>query len=333
MSGDFINYNSDKPHAIGAGLLSAILSVGGYVLSSWMLTENLSNVVFVVGFYLTISLGVFFLGIAIGKHAKTRVEYCQPNWDFQPVQLKLDEAKSLSWRHLRQYPRLTVNGHFMLFYIPVLLILFLIGLPTYASIEIPTAVSFVVPVVTIFLPVLFLSSTLLGFLATSNGASEDFSLPLMRETVWLAKKQLNVPGVTYLRVVLDKAEQGDYTVYKNPRVIVRLDGIEKAAYVESWSEEKGALRQLMCRLFPEDSKDDILWWWLSVDRYFRKFAGNDDEGYYVKNPIQSAVQELGVKDVRLVTMNAVAIILLEWQRIHGENRKLKGILSNLGVPG
>ena len=73
------------------------------------------------------------------------------------------------------------------------------------------------------------------------------------------------------------------------------------------------------------------WWWQTRDRNFRKYVGNDQDGYYVQPPVQSLVKELGVKDVRLVTENAVAILLLEWMRIHGEDAKLKEILAKLRV--
>jgi hypothetical protein len=219
----------------------------------------------------------------------------------------------------------------MVFYAPVILILLILGLPTYASIENPETAGLVLPIATILVTVLFLLSTLLGFLATSNDASEDFNLPLLREAIWIAEQQSNVPGVSYVRVVLDMAEIEEYRIYRNPRVIIRMAGIERAAYIESWSEEKGALSQLMCRLYPEDSKEDIIWWWLSEDRYFRKFVGGDDEGYSVKYPVPSKAKELGVKDVRLVTMNAVAIILRERQRMHGNDEELTKLLLSLGI--
>ena len=48
-------------------------------------------------------------------------------------------------------------------------------------------------------------------------------------------------------------------------------------------------------------------------------------------PVPSPVKELGVRDVRLVTENAVAIMLLEISRLRGESEDVNSLLSDLGV--
>ncbi|MHA1936134.1 MAG: hypothetical protein ACW97A_12725 [Candidatus Thorarchaeota archaeon] len=76
---------------------------------------------------------------------------------------------------------------------------------------------------------------------------------------------------------------------------------------------------------------EILWWWLSDDRNFRKYNEENRDGYYVRNPVPSRIKELGVKDIRLLMENASALLLLDWLNARGENASVIGILNDLGV--
>ncbi|MGY5853688.1 MAG: hypothetical protein RTU92_09000, partial [Candidatus Thorarchaeota archaeon] len=109
------------------------------------------------------------------------------------------------------------------------------------------------------------------------------------------------------------------------------EGIEREAYIEAWSGELGSVETVLGRLHASDDHPITSWWWMSQDRLFRKYVDQDKEGYYVKYPVPSIFDEVGVKDVALLFKNSIAIILLEWLNIHGERSDLSEILSNLGV--
>ncbi|MFW9967429.1 MAG: hypothetical protein ACFFEA_09770, partial [Candidatus Thorarchaeota archaeon] len=97
------------------------------------------------------------------------------------------------------------------------------------------------------------------------------------------------------------------------------------------SEDLRAITRVLCRLYESEENGQVVWWWISRDRNFRKYTDSDDAGYYVRLPVPSQVKELGVRDVRLVTENAVAILLLEISRLKDEFGEIKSLLSELGV--
>jgi len=169
-----------------------------------------------------------------------------------------------------------------------------------------------------------------AYRATTNASSFDFTLPLIREAIWLAKQQAKVDGVSEVSVVLDKAEHDGYEIVKNPRVVIRMDGVENEGYIESWSDDLRAVNRIFTRLLPTDEHEQVVWWWLSRDRLFRKYSDSDHDGYYVKFPVAFLGRELGVRDVRLVTANAAAILLLEILHRRDDDH-IKGLLHNLGV--
>ena len=167
--------------------------------------------------------------------------------------------------------------------------------------------------------------------ATSNSASDDFTILLVREAIRLAKAHENIPGLSNIRVVFDKAEQGGYKVYEAPRVVSRITGLEREGYVESWSDDLGAVNRVLCRIYKTDDHPEVIWWWFSEDRHFRKFVDQDKNGYYVKYPIAYKGGNPGVKDPRKVIENAVAILILEWLHTRGEREDLSAILDQLNV--
>jgi hypothetical protein len=170
-----------------------------------------------------------------------------------------------------------------------------------------------------------------AFFATSNGASEDFALPLIREALWLGNVQSKTPGISQIRLVLDKAVHEGFRIYREPRIVMRIAGFEHDAYIESWSEDLRALARVLCRLHASEGHGQVVWWWISSDRNFRKYTDAEDTGYYVRLPVPSHFKELSVRDVRLVTENAVAIILLEISRLRGESNEITSHLAKLGV--
>jgi len=273
-------------------------------------------------------MGAYAIGYAAKKKA---VEYSSPEWDYTPAQFTVEEVRQLINDHHRNYARLESRSNYWFFHVPIIIIVLIYALPFYVSLLDPSAM----PVAQLILPlVLAINHIVAGagaFLAASNDASEDFTLPLIREALWLVKEQSRAKGVSQVRVVMNRAELGDFKVYKEPRVILRVRGFEKNSYIESWSEDLKAITRLFCRLHETDAHGQVIWWWQSWDRNFRKYTSPDDEGYYVRQPIPSQAKELGVRDALAVTENAIAILLLEIVRLEGDREFAQSILSELGA--
>lgn len=313
---------------IGIGLS---LLAGYYLAMLLQPTAQLDWLSF-LGVFLGLPVAVAFISFYIGwRQKKGIVEYNAPEWDLKPVQMTIEDAKSLPREYNRKYSRLVANSNFWLFFNPILLIILIMALPLYSFYE-DDRLSGYIPLLNAVLLVILFSVTLFGaFRATSNSASADFTLPLIREAVRLADSQGKVAGVSQVRVVLDKAEDGDLQVYDNPRVILRIKELETEAYVESWSDDLKAITKVLCRLFEKDENPQVVWWWISTDRNFRKFVHPDDEGYYVRNPVRTNVRSLGVQDVVLVTENAVALIAKEYIQTRGESAGLRLLMQQLKV--
>jgi len=300
-------------------------------MSDWIFPSNSDNIFLILTIYLGLPLIIAFVGIIIGSHAKGQIIYHAPDWEYKPFQMDIEEVSKLERRYLREYVRLAPNGYFWLFYAPLLILLGQITLPLYA-IQIDTQfIPLVTPIFAFSLSLLFILSTLLGMLATSNAASDDFKVPLIREAVWLCRKQSKIPGVETARVILDKAEIGAYRVYDNPRIFLRLSGLSESAYIETWTHELRAIDSILCRLHSFDETPQIVWWWVARDRMFRKYVGDDNEGYYVKFPVQSNIEEYGVRDIDLLTKNAVAILYREWFKTHERDSAIADILNQLNA--
>jgi hypothetical protein len=282
--------------------------------------------------FLVVPILMVITAYAIGYAAKKNaVVYTAPDWDHKPVQFTVEDVRQIIKDHHRDYVRLESRSNYWFFHIPIIMIVVVYALPFYVALQNPSAL----PIAQLILPLVFPLNHIVAsagaFLATSNDASEDFTLPLIREALWLAREQSKTRGVSQIRVVMNRAECGDYRVYKEPRVILRVAGFEKNAYVESWSEDLKAITRLFCRLHETDTHGQVIWWWQSWDRNFRKYTSPDDEGYYVRQPIPSGMKEIGVRDVQAVTENVIAILLLEIVRLEGENEPAQSILSELGV--
>jgi hypothetical protein len=317
----------------GIAVIGTFLSLmtGYYLALMFQPTTQLELISFLAVF-LGLPVLVAFISFYTGWHYKKNiVEYHAPKWDLKPVQMTIDDAKRLPREYNRKYSRLVANSNFWYFFIPILLIILIAAFPLYALYE-DVSLSDYIPLLNAMNLGLLFSITLLGiFRATSNPASADFTLPLIREAVKIAEIQSKVDGVCNVRVVLDKSEDGNLAVYDNPRVVIRIVSIEKEAYIESWSEDLRAITRMLCRLYEKDGHPQVVWWWVSTDRIFRKYVSPDENGYYVKHPVRTNIQELGVKDVSLVTQNAVALIIKEYLKTRGESAALMEVLKNLNA--
>ena len=314
--------------ALGMGLS---LVIGFYLAMLFQLTAQL-DWLFFLGVFLGLPVAIASISFYMGwRQKKDIVGYNAPDWELKPVQMTIEDARSLPHEYNRKYSRLVANSNFWLFFTPTLLIILIMALPLYSIYE-DDGLSGFIPVLNALLLVVLFSVTLLGaFRATSNSASADFTLPLIREAVRLADLQGKVAGVCQVQVVIDKGKDGELEIYDNPRVVIRVKGLEDDAYVESWSDDLKAVTKVLCRLFEKDGKPQVVWWWISTDRNFRKFIYPDEEGYYVKNPVRTNVSNPGVQDVVLVTENAIALIVKEYLQTRAESAGLHSLLEQLNV--
>jgi hypothetical protein len=270
----------------------------------------------------------YFIGWYTKKHI---VEYSPPEWKFEPVQFKLEDVPAMVKEYHSDYSRLESRSNYWTYHLPLIVIMILFSLPFYLSFVDSSALLIAQIIFPVGLFSNFVIAAIGAYYATSNAASEDFALPLIREALWLGKVQAETPGISQIRLVLDKAVHEDLKIYREPRIVKRIAGLEKDAYIESWSEDLRAITRVLCRLHESNEHGQVVWWWVSRDRNFRKYTDEDDTGYYVRLPVPSQIKELGVRDVRLVTENAVAIILSEVSRLRGESNEVATLLSDLGV--
>ncbi|MFQ5884823.1 MAG: hypothetical protein ACE5IO_06960 [Thermoplasmata archaeon] len=268
----------------------------------------------------------------VGYRAKkVAVQYNAPEWDYQPAQFSVEDVRKLVRNHHRKSRRLESRSNYWFFHLPIITIILIYALPFYISFQDSSMLLVAQLILPIGLAMNSIVAAIGAFLAASNDASKDFTLPLIREALWLAREQSKARGVSQIRVIMDRAEVDDFKVFRDPRVILRIDGFEKNGYIESWSEDLKAITKLLCRLHEAENHGQIIWWWHSQDRNFRKYTSPDDEGYYVRTPVPSLLKELGVRDVVEVTENAIAVFLLEVGLLEGKNDKLRSLLSELGV--
>lgn len=332
MSESLINYKSLRLDLIVTLLLCIIFFVGGFFIGQLAMPVAEFNLLVVILVYACLPIVGMFLGFYVGLRAKREsVQYQRPNWNYKPLGLTLEECRNMIKHHNKQFFRVIAYSNYWFFFLPPVFAIVSVGLPFYSFYEDSSIQGFVPITFAFILLSTFIISEYGSFRASYNEASKDFTLLLIREAIALARTQSNVLGVSKIHVVLDHASVGDYHVYRNPRVVARISGTEESAYIESLSEDIGAIDRLLIRLNLASDIDKIIWWWQSRDRIFRKYVGDDEDGYYVQSPVQSLTKELGVKDVRLVTENAVALLLLEWMRIHGEDSDLKETLTKLHV--
>ncbi|MFX1484859.1 MAG: hypothetical protein ACFFCP_16905 [Promethearchaeota archaeon] len=272
------------------------------------------------------------IGFVIGWNGKKNaLEYHEPTWSFEPIQLSIEEAKALDKKYKQNYRLMVANSNYWIFFIPTALIIFSAALPVYLFFENPSLSGLGAWLFALSLSISYLVASIGALRATSNSASEDFTLLLVREAIRLAKSQENIPGLSHVRIVLDKAEENGFTVYEAPRVVSRVSGLEKEGYIESWSEELGAVNRVLVRLYKDETHPEVVWWWFSEDRFFRKFVGDDKKGYYVRYPRKYKRGNPGVKDISEIIENAVAIMILEWIQTRGENEELSRTLTSLNI--
>ncbi|MFX1543852.1 MAG: hypothetical protein ACFFCR_12675 [Promethearchaeota archaeon] len=331
MSASPIEYKSDWG-LITAFIVGIVLNLAVGVIISLVCLPLPFDLVLVLALFLgfpTLSaIFAYFIGWYTKKHI---AEYTPPDWEFKPVQLKLEEVPEMVKEYHREYRRLEARSNYWTYHLPLIVIMLIFSIPFYLSF----IDSSVLPLAQLVLPAgLILNhavASIGAFFATSNEASEDFALPLVREALWLGTTQSKIPGIGQIRLVLDKAVHEDFRVYREPRIVMRISGFEHDAYIESWSEDLRAITRVLCRLYENKEHGQVVWWWFATDRNFRKYTDSDDTGYYVRLPVSSRAKELGVRDVRLVTENAVAIVLLEISRLRGESSEIASLLAGLGV--
>ncbi|MFW9909846.1 MAG: hypothetical protein ACFFEF_14865 [Candidatus Thorarchaeota archaeon] len=332
MSDHPVTYHSLKNAAFWFTGGFIVYLVGGYWISTLYIAANEVNLLLVLLIFLGVPAIVAVFGFYLGWRTKKRnLDYTPPNWEFKTVQLKLEEVENLSKQYNSRHRRLVANPNLWFYYLPIVLIVLLFTLPLYGH--------YVNSDLMVWIPILYTSALVLlhslttygGWLSTSSKGSGDFRLPLLRETIDLARSFSNVIGVSHLRVVFEKAEDLDLEIYRNPRIVGRAVSIEENAYIECSTEELGSIGALLIRMYKTDVTPDVIWWWQPHDRNFRKYVGENEEGYYVKNPVPSRVVELGVKDVKLVLQNAIAILVMEWARIHGTNERLSLLMKDLNI--
>lgn len=326
MGDSIAEYGSQKIEGYTLAILIIISVIAGPFLIFGMFEIAIPEILPLLFVVCLIPIILMFVGVAIGRRTKLKINYNPPNWEFTPQQFEIEKARSLIKSYRKKYDRLVSYGPMWLFYAPIFIIISNVWFSLYIYLNVTTEWSVIALAQAIVYPLILSVSAVLGDSASSNDASEDFTLPLIREAVHVAKIQSKITGVSYTRVILDEAQAGDFKIYRKPRVLIRLEGIEEDAYIESWSDELDAVERVMCRLYHSDKEKSTFWWWFARDRFFRKYEPGDEEGYYVKNPVPSLVKELGVKDIDLISRNAVAIVLQEWLRLRGPNDT---ILKNL----
>lgn len=308
-------------------ILSLLL---GFLIVPMFMPSSTWDWVSILGMFVGLPILLASFGYYYGWRFKANVvDYKAPDWDLEPVQLTIDEASKLKKEYNKENSRLVSHGNYWMFFIPIILLVLIPAIPVYSFIENPSFSQYSSILLGSFFGFLFAITIFTGYRTTSNQASPDFTLPLIRETIRLAKVQNEVAGVSSIRVVLDKAESGDLCIYRLPRVLLRIKHLEKVSYIESWTDDLGAITKVLCRLYEDGDKPQVVWWWISEDRNFRKFVGEDQSGYYVKNPVQSNIKFPGVKDAQLVTENCVALIVREYVKTRNDTAELRAILGEL----
>lgn len=332
MAESIITYKSLTKIYLAIILGAILFLVLGYVVADLFLPSTTWDWVTILLPFIGLPVLVTGLGFYIGWYGKkSAIEYTDPTWKVKPVQMTIDDAKALVKGNNRKYWRMVSNSSYWTFFIPITLLLFMAGLPVYIFFETPNIAGLDSWMFALSLSLAYSVASIGALLASSNIASEDFDILHVRETITIAKVQEKVPGLSHVRVVFDKGEIDGFEMYESPRVVSRISGIEKDAYIESWAEDLHAITRVLCRLQESGNDPQVVWWWMSRDRNFRKFIGTDEKGYYVRLPVQSKVKNPGVKDIAAVFENAVAIIILEWLQNRGENDVLSGILKELNA--
>jgi hypothetical protein len=311
-----------------------VILVGGllgtpYVLSFVSFVELLlTNLLWFVGMPVGIAAIGFFLGWISKKNA---VEYSPIDCEFSPEQYTIQQFERLEHDHNREYSRAVSTPTFWHYFNPIILIVLIAGVRIgMAQIEsiLGIRVSYLY---TLLLFLTFASSAFGAWKATSNEASADLNLKLVRETASLAKQQKCITGVQNLSIVIDRAEMGNIEIYQDPRVLFRIQGILEHSFVETWSEEAGSANRLYAKLLSSKDRSSTAFWWHHRDRSFQKSVAGEENSKYVRSPLPEAHEEIGVKDVNILTKSAISLLCLEWIRTRGDNEELTKILQEFHV--
>ncbi len=313
-----------------ATLIAVTVTVVGYWLGLKYSSDPLPEPLVILSWFFVLPVCISIVGFGIGWLSKRRcIVYTPPDWDFRLQMLDIDEAAGLQRAHNREYWRMVADSTFWNYYIPVVLVVLSAMTPPlfteYSSLivllPVVTAVNFVL---------LFLTSLVGGFRSTSNQASKDFTIRLLREAIYLAREQQKIEALSVVRVAVEMAQDGGLRVYRHPRVIAKISGIEEHATIESWSDEMGALCKIHCVLYPEDETQRVDWWWKAGEEaFFKHMTGRD--GYYVKSPLPFKRDELSVKDIQYLTRNAILLIVMEMIHRGVTDKHLEDIKNQLLV--
>lgn len=332
MSEHPVEYKSLKILYLWFILGTIIFLTLGYFVSAASLPvtelDLLSHFLVFLGLPFCLAILDFYLGWIFKRK---NLDYTSPTWEFDAIQLKIGEAKKLPKNYNRKFSRLVSVPNYWYYFLPIVIIIFQFTLPLYSFFIDSSVLDWIPAVFATSLGFLHLFALWASWRSTSCKTSGDFTLPLIREAAKLAETQSKIGGFSHIRVLLDKAEFSGLEIYRKPRVIARVSGIEEAVYIESGTDELGSVDRVLIRSYKSDNIPEIIWWWTKRDRNFRKYVGDKEDGYYVKTPVPSRVSDLGVKDVRLVLENALAIVLIERLRLYGPNESLTSILNALGV--
>ena len=308
-----------------SGLLGYFIVPQFLPIASW---DWISILAIFVGLPVLLAAVVYYYG---WRYKRQVVIYNPPEWNFDPVLMTVDEAKKLPREYNQLNFRLVADSKFWMFFTPVILLVLIPSIPVFSYLEDPGIIEYSPLIFGILFALLYSITQYGSFKSTSNTASGDFTLPLIREVVKLAKIQEKIEGVSKINVVLDKAEHGDFAIYDQPRVLIRISGIEKDGYIESWSDDLDAITRVLVRIYETEDKPQVVWWWTSTDRNFRKYIHPDELGYYVKNPLKTKIAYPGVKDVRLVTETAVVLMIQEYIKTRKESETLQDIIDKINA--
>ena len=329
---ELVTYKSTKLYNVVFVLGTLLSLLLGYFIVPLFMPSLVWDWITILGVFVGLPVLLGSIGYYYGWYTKVNlVEYSCPEWEFESVQLTIDEASRLRKEYNKENSRLISQGNYWMFFIPIVLLVFIPAIPVYSFLQDLSITQYASILFALSFALLFSDTLYTGFQTTSNQASSDFTLPLIRETLRLAKTQEKIPGVATIRVVLDKAEAGGLKIYRLPRVLLRIKYLERVSYVESWTDDLGAITKVLCRLYEDGDKPQVVWWWISEDRNFRKFIGEDQDGYYVKNPVRSNITYPGVKDTGLVTENCIALVVREYLKTRDDLEDLRGILKELNA--
>jgi hypothetical protein len=332
LNGQLVRYNSLRNFYLWAGVGLILTLVGGYIIAQWNFPVTEDNIVLVIVAFLPLAFAIAFLDFYLGWRAKRgNLEYSPPTWEFAPVQMTIEDAKRLPKEYTKKNSRIVAIPNFWYYFIPFASIMFSAMVPMYTITETTILGDYIPLIYPALLAIIHLVSYFGSWRSTSCAASGDFTLPLIREAVNLADIQSKVTGISHTRVVFDKAEADGYELYRNPRVVSRVTSLEESAYIESNTEELAAVSKVLIRSYKVEELPEVIWWWSAQERIFRKYVGDSQEGYFVKSPVPSRTRDLGVKDVKLIFQNAVAILALERIRLLGPTDELKSIITSLGI--